>query len=72
MIQLVYILEILRDSGPIRAHFAQAPKAAKRAISKFHLTGEWKDLSGDPRVISELWEDGRVTARVVKESVEYA
>lgn len=72
MIQLVYILEILRESGPIRAHFAQAPKAAKRAISKYHLTGEWKDLSGDQRVISELWQDGQVTARVIKETVEYS
>ncbi|MFC5597455.1 hypothetical protein [Deinococcus cellulosilyticus] len=72
MLQVVFILEILRDSGPIRAHFAQAPKAAKRAITKYQLSGEWRDVEGDRRLVSELWQEGRVTARVVKETVEYS
>lgn len=72
MIQLVYILEILKPSGAIRAHFAQAPKAAKRAIQKYGLVGEWQDRSGEDRIVSELFHEGQVLARVVRESVEYA
>ncbi|GGJ32582.1 hypothetical protein [Deinococcus roseus] len=72
MIQLVYVLEILKPSGPIRAHFTQAPRAAMRAASRYHLSGEWQGRPDDGNVVSELWSEGQLLARVVKETVEYS
>lgn len=75
MIQTVYVLEILRQSGSgrvIRGHFAQSLGAAQRAAAgKYGLAGRWQPGEEKAVVAVLLSESGEQLARVVKEGLEY-
>ncbi|MFC4452729.1 hypothetical protein [Deinococcus sonorensis] len=70
MPQLVYVLELLRPGGVVRAHFAQTEGAARRAAGARHrLEGRW--LAGpDREVVAQLWAGQTLVAQVRRETLD--
>lgn len=70
MQQFVYVLEVVRGSGFIRAHFAQTAGAAQRRASKYVAGGVWAE-TGQASQPLRLLDGQQELARVVRETVEY-
>ncbi|MFB9992107.1 hypothetical protein ACFFLM_09065 [Deinococcus oregonensis] len=68
MQQFVYVLEVVRGSGYIRAHFAQTAGAAQRRVSRYVVGGVWAETgqAGQPL---RLLDGERELARVIRETV---
>ncbi|MDB5044581.1 MAG: hypothetical protein JWQ08_631 [Deinococcus sp.] len=70
MQQFVYVLEVVRGSGYIRAHFAQTAGAAQRRASRSVAGGVWVE-TGEAGQPLRLLDGQRELARVVRETVDY-
>lgn len=68
MPQFVYVLEVVRDGGRIRAHFAQTAGAAQRVARKYVGRGV-RVPTPDPAIPARLLDGDTELARVVREVV---